>query len=605
MLQTNTETVVTLASELDRGVDPRRIARTMFWQGYQMHHIAKSLGVKYGTVASWKRREKWDDTAPFTRIENALDARMQLLIAKTNKTGGDLKEIDLLGRQIERMARVDRYSKTGNEKDLNPKVEHRNAHLNDPQRRVRKSDRKDAGYSDEQVLMLSKAFKESTFGYQDQWYQAGQSNRMRNILKSRQIGATWYFAREALVDAIETGRNQIFLSASKAQAHVFKQYITVFAKNEADIELKGDVIKLPNDAELHFLGTNAKTAQSYHGNLYFDEYFWVDKFQTLRKVASGMAIHTKWRQTYFSTPSSITHEAYPFWTGELFNKGRSKSERVQIDISHAALKAGVRGPDNQWRQIVTVEDAVAGGCDLFDIEALRLEYGPDEFNNLLMCQFIDDTNSVFPLTVIKRCLVDSWEVWDDFKPFAKRPFGNRQVWLGYDPAHSGDSAGLVVLAPPLVAGGKFRVLMRLQFKGMDFQAQADRIKEICGQFHVTYIGIDATGVGQGVFQLVKNFFPAVEEIRYTPEVKSRMVLKAYDVMSKGRLEFDAGWTDLAAAFMSIRKTTTASGRHITYIAGRSEETSHADIAWATMHALQHEPLEGTTTNSRSIMEIYA
>ncbi len=438
MLQTNHETVVTSATELAQGVDPRRIARTMFWQGYQMHHIAKTLGEKYGTVASWKRRDKWEDTAPFTRIENALDARMQLLIAKQHKTGTDFKEIDLLGRQIERMARVERYSGTGNEKDLNPKVEHRNAHLKDPQRRVRKSDRKDVGYSEEQVEKLVRAFKDSMFGYQDQWYQAGQSNRIRNILKSRQIGATWYFGREALVDAIETGRNQIFLSASKSQAHVFKQYITEFAKNEADIELKGEVIKLPNDASLYFLGTNSRTAQSYHGNLYFDEYFWVQKFQELRKVASAMAIHKRWRQTYFSTPSSITHQAYPFWTGDLYNKGREKSQRVEIDISHTALKGGLRGPDGQWRQIVTVEDALASGCDLFDIDQLRLEYGPDEFANLLMCQFIDDTNSVFPLSVLQRCFVDSWVDWDDFKPFAMRPLGHRPVWIGYDPNGEGE-----------------------------------------------------------------------------------------------------------------------------------------------------------------------
>ncbi|MQE71226.1 terminase large subunit domain-containing protein, partial [Vibrio parahaemolyticus] len=38
--------------------------------------------------------------------------------------------------------------------------------------------------------------------------------RIRNILKSRQIGATYYFSGEALEDAILTGDNQIFLSAS-------------------------------------------------------------------------------------------------------------------------------------------------------------------------------------------------------------------------------------------------------------------------------------------------------------------------------------------------------------------------------------------------------
>ena len=68
-------------------------------------------------------------------------------------------------------------------------------------------------------------FLDGLFGYQLAWWQNSQQ-RTRAILKSRQIGATYYFAREALIDALETGRNQIFLSASKAQAHIFRQYIT-------------------------------------------------------------------------------------------------------------------------------------------------------------------------------------------------------------------------------------------------------------------------------------------------------------------------------------------------------------------------------------------
>ena len=61
---------------------------------------------------------------------------------------------------------------------------------------------------------------------------------------------------------------------------------------------------LPNGATLYFLGTNARTAQSYHGNLYLDEYFWIPKFGELRKVASGMALHCKVAANLFSTPSS-------------------------------------------------------------------------------------------------------------------------------------------------------------------------------------------------------------------------------------------------------------------------------------------------------------
>ena len=121
-------------------------------------------------------------------------------------------------------------------------------------------------------------------------------------------------------------------------------------------------------------------------------------------------------------------------------------------------------------------------------------------------------------------------------------------------------------------------------------------------YNVTYIGIDTTGIGQGVFQLVKQFFPAARSFNYSPDVKMRLVMKAKDVITKGRLEFDAGWNDVAASFMAIKKTTTASGRQITFEAGRSAEISHADLAWATMHALSNEPLEGSNSRNSSIME---
>src|SRR3546814_16131396 len=81
-------------------------------------------------------------------------------------------------------------------------------------------------------------------------------------------------------------------------------------------------------AELHFLGTNFRTAQGRHGNFYFDEFFWVHSFEELNKVASGMATHKKWRKTYFSTPSSVAHPAYPYWTGERRNRRRSEERRV-------------------------------------------------------------------------------------------------------------------------------------------------------------------------------------------------------------------------------------------------------------------------------------
>lgn len=127
-----------------------------------------------------------------------------------------------------------------------------------------------------------------------------------------------------------TGDPQIFLSTSKAQAEVFRSYIVNIAERCFGVELSGNPIRLSNGVELRFLSTNKNTAQSYSGYLYCDEYFWVSNFAKLNEVASAMTTYDKWRTTYFSTPSSKTHQAYPFWTGEEWKHGDKKRARVEF-----------------------------------------------------------------------------------------------------------------------------------------------------------------------------------------------------------------------------------------------------------------------------------
>ena len=92
--------------------DPRRQAALLYWQGFSVPQIAAMLQMKRPTVQSWKQRDGWDSVAPISRVEMSLEARLTQLIIKPQKTGGDFKEIDLLGRQIERLARVNRYNQT-------------------------------------------------------------------------------------------------------------------------------------------------------------------------------------------------------------------------------------------------------------------------------------------------------------------------------------------------------------------------------------------------------------------------------------------------------------------------------------------------------------
>ena len=151
-----------------------------------------------------------------------------------------------------------------------------------------------------------------------------------------------------------------------------------------------------------------------------------------------------------------------------------------------------------------------------------------------------------------------------------------------------------MVAPPSRPGGPLRVLHTEQFKGMDFEAQAKAIKTITETYNVHAITVDTTGIGQGVYQLVQKFFPSVQGLNYSVESKTMLVLKALQVIKAGRLEFDAGNKDLAASLMAIKREMTASGRSVTYAAGRSKETGHSDLAWALMNALSNEPLETGT-----------
>nr|WP_051311772.1 terminase family protein [Zooshikella ganghwensis] len=556
-------------------------AKQLYLQRHRVPEIAKQLGIESKRIIYyWAAQEGWTDLIQSETAESALSRRLIVLSGRENKSERELNEMD---RLVSQLAKLQKYKAAPTETDENHPPSSADKPKTRQKRKQVKNDISGITADDIQEKFLSKLFD-----YQRAIWDVKNNSklcRLRNYLKSRQIGLTYYFAGEAFADAILTGDPQIFLSASRAQAEVFRRYIQSFARNLFDIELKGDPIVLSNDAELRFLSTNANTAQTYHGHVYTDEYFWIPKFDKINRTASGMAMHKRWRKTYFSTPSAISHEAYPFWTGQAFKKENPDTPFP----SDAELSKGMLCPDGQFRQIITIEDAIAGGCDLFDIDQLRLEYSEHEFNNLLMCQFMDDKQSVFKLKDLEKCCSDQ-AFWLDFDPHQTRPFGNHEVWLGFDPSRTQDAATLVVLAPPHAAyGDKFRILEKYQWYNADFSYQANQIKLLTQRFNVGYIGIDITGIGRGVYDLVRGFFPRAQAINYSVDTKNQLVLKGLDVIRKGRLAFDVEMKDIPQAFMTIKQTTTPSGQ-ITYSANRTQETGHADVAFAILHALFNEPI---------------
>ncbi|MCR4247392.1 terminase family protein, partial [Enterobacter hormaechei] len=337
----------------------RGVVRALYLRRYTPKEIASELNLPNARIVYyWAEKYKWADLLSFESTEEAIERRYQLLASRDNKTDLDLKEMDLL---IAHATKLRAQSNKHKEKLASSQGERQAAARGDSEdeprgkRKYKKNDISSLTQEDFDTWA-----DEHLFEYQKH-LRRNIAQLVRNILKSRQIGATWYFAFEAFENAVMTGDPQIFLSASKAQAEVFRSYIVNIAEQYFGITLTGNPIRLSNGAELRFLSTNKNTAQSYSGHLYCDEYFWVPNFAKLNEVASAMATHDKWRTTYFSTPSAKTHQAYPFWTGEEWKQGSRKRAAIKFPLFDEMRDGGRLCPDGQWRYVITMEDAIAGG----------------------------------------------------------------------------------------------------------------------------------------------------------------------------------------------------------------------------------------------------
>lgn len=578
-------------------------AKRLYLRHYTPEEIQAELNMPNSRIIyHWADKFSWRDMLREEEVDEAIARRIVMLTDVFDKTGNQIKELDML---IEKHVKLKKQRADAEQKKANADNGGGNNTKSTSNRKVGNKEDQQHGNSNSKKSGRKKKNDVSHLTQEDfgTWYASlfeyqktmhkNLHQRIRNILKSRQIGATYYFAGEAFENAVLTGDPQIFLSASRAQAEVFRTYIIAIAHEFFEIELTGNPIVLNTangEAELRFLSTNSKTAQSYHGHVYIDEYFWIGKFDELNKLASAMATHKNWRKTYFSTPSTKAHPAYTFWTGDHWRQGRAEREDIEFPNFVEMQDNGRLCPDKQWRFVVTIEDALRGGCELFDIDELRDEYNANDFNNLFMCIFVDDADSVFKFSDLEKCMVDASR-WQDFKPNTAQPFGNREVWLGYDPARTRDNATLVVVAPGEKKGEKFRVLEKHYWRGLNFSHHVDEIQKIYAKYRVTYIGVDTTGIGAGVFDSISTLFPReATAIHYSVGSKNRLVLKMIDVIEGGRLEWDANEKDIAMSCLSIRRTTTDGGGSTTFKASRDQTTGHADVFFAISHAVINEPL---------------
>lgn len=577
-------------------------AKVLYLRRQTPKEIAAELNIPPRTVYNWSKKYRWASLIAYESIEEAISRRYSVLSVKDHKTALELEELrDLVAQHVKLIGQRNKHAERMAEiRAAAEQSDGESAGVDTGDGKGRKKKYRKNDVSGITKEMLDEWAHNTLYDYQ-LYTRENKLEEWRFVLKSRQIGMTWYFAFEAFEDAVLTGDNQVFFSASRAQAEIFQEYITGFAEQfGVRLSARRNTITLSNGAVLRFLSTNANTAQGFNGHLYGDEVFWIPKFAKLHDVASAMTTQSRFRTTYFSTPSAKTHQAYAVWSGDHWKENDRQRKAIAFPTDKELQKAGKRCADTIWRYVITIEMAVAGGLHkLVDIDRLRNRYNETTFNMLYMCIFVDGKDAVFRFTDLEKCAVDASR-WADFMPSAGRPFGNREVWAGYDPARTGDNSTFVIVAPPQHEGERFRILMIWQWRGLNFTYQAKQIKALMEIFNITHIGIDITGIGKSVFDLVSKFAPRqARPIHYSVDSKNQLVAKMIDAVERRRIEWSKDAIDemtreraeIAPSFMAIRRAVTASGGQMTFVAERSEATGHADIFFATSHALINEPID--------------
>lgn len=586
-------------------------ARELYFLDCPVKDILTQLKINnVRVIYGWVEKYGWDKDKPPISAFTATTIRFNAILDIKNKTGMELQEMEILANildkwrrtEIECSDRIDKKNKTSELQSKGVAKNSKEAKQNDKKRK-----KNEIGHITQE--QFDAFFKDNYYPHQIIPHLASkdpETYRTHFILKPRQVGGTYGISGTSFERACMKGHNQIFISATKAQAEQFKSYIAAIAMKHFDVEISGNPSRLTKDgvphAELHYLSPNSN-AQSRPGDVVFDEVFWTANFKKMEQVAKPMSTQKQYSRTYISTPSTIGHDAYEYWNGEWFNNYHKASERVDIDINDkVALKKGRLDGDGIWRYAYTVHDAVESGFDLVDIEQLRLETpDPAIFACLYECQFIDDRSSVFKLKDILACAVDT-KKWVEFDKDADRPYGNLPVSGGYDPAGVGDNASFVLLSKPANVTEKFRQLVSLSWKGVTASQQCAQIKNHAERYQIENFFIDATGAGFYVSDLIADFFPMLTRIQYSPEEKSRMIQKALSVIQDKRFEYDETNKDLALAFMTVYQTVTGTGQ-ITYASTRSKRVGHGDEAWAVMQAMMCEPIN-LLKNSKTKIRVY-
>jgi phage FluMu gp28-like protein len=377
--------------------------------------------------------------------------------------------------------------------------------------------------------------------------------------KGRQLGLSHGNAGGCIVGGLLQQRPQILLSASqdlsdevmlKVRAHCalladlgFTRANDFTTDNASEIAWRtgGRVVSLP---------ANPRTARSYTGDVWLDEFAYHQDPIGIRDAAFPMAMRGGWRIRIVSTPNGAQ------------------------GLFHELVTAPPRG----WSlHRIPLERAIADGLEV-DLDALWSLCGGDErvFNQWFRCAFLDGD-----LQYIPTHLADAALRWTDTMP----ALDFAEIHAGLDVGRHHDLSVLTIVA---VVGSVAWVLAVIPWKRTAFRDQRRNLIAARDTFQWSTIHIDKGGLGEQLTEeLVDDWGESeVKAVAFTNPEKESMATRAFRWFRDNRVRFPRGPEGVALRdeTIAVRRVITNSG-NVVYSVPRSSK-GHGDRWWSLCLALK-------------------
>jgi len=411
------------------------------------------------------------------------------------------------------------------------------------------------------------------YEFQKQWL--ADKNRFKVGRVTRQGGKSFMLSLDSVLEAAETGVNEIILSAGERQSkeviekvkmHTEAMEIAASAIEEdffQDTQCKQLTVALPNRARIIGLPANPDTARGFTGNVRLDEFAFhrdSDKIWT----ALFPTISRGYKLSVVSTPQGKQNKFYSICTNQ---------------------------ENGFTRHVVDIYKAVADGVP-FNIEELRKGIDDeDAWQQEYLVQFLDEATAFLTYELIATCESDGVSTEVDFESFDPSILGYKASGITFIGVDIGRKHDLTVIYIIELIGDVAVTRAIIVLRKVHFQMQEDFIGSVIIKTNASRVCIDSTGIGAQLAENLSNKFGSyrVEPVEFTAKVKNDLATRTLRKFQDRLIRIPVSQS-LRNDLHSIKKTTTVAG-NVRFDAERTKD-GHADRFWAM--SLSFMAAEGMT-----------